>query len=139
VFFLLGAAILTSVYNILLRGLSKTYSSLEIAFYSLIPTVILMLVFIPDAVRDIPTSTLSANIVVVLLGIFPAGVAHLAWAYSLANAEKTTQVAVFLYLIPFITTIIAFFWLGETVSIWSFLGGVIIIGGMVLTNTLGKR
>ena len=138
VFLLLIAAIVTSLYNIILRGLLKTYSSIEVALYSLIPATVCMLVFIPEAVRDIPESTLSANIFLVLLGVFPAAIAHLAWAYALSRAEKTTNVTVFLYLIPFIATIIGFFWLGETLSIWSFIGGVVIIAGMVLTNTLGK-
>ena len=139
VFLLLLAAFVTSIFNISQRRLLKTYTFLEVATYAVIAATICMAIFIPTVVRELPGSTLGANIMLVYLGVLPGALAHVSWTYALSKAEKTTHVTVFLYLTPFVTTVIGYLWLDEVFSLLSFFGGVVIIAGMVITNTLGKR
>jgi len=139
VFILLICALAHSSYNVILRGLLKTYTFLETATYTVTTAAVFFLTLTPLFVRDLPNRPpLSANLVVFLMGIFPAGLAYLTWGYALSKAEKTTHVTVFLYLTPFLATLIGFLWLGEPIYLLSIMGGVVIIGGMVLTNTLGR-
>jgi len=139
VVFLLLAAIATSTYNVIARSLLKTYTFFESTTYCVTAAAAFFLTFIPFIIREFPGNhPLSASLIIFLMGVFPAGLAYLTWAYALSKAEKTTHVAVFLYLTPFIATLIGFFWLGEFIYILSLIGGAVIIGGMVLTNTLGK-
>jgi drug/metabolite transporter (DMT)-like permease len=138
VFYLLVTALATSVYNVIQRGLLKKYSVLEVTTFSVVPATICMLIFVPDVVREMPGTTQTSILILLFASVFPAAIAYLAWAYALSKAEKTTHVTVFLYLTPFIATLLGYLFLQETISIWSFFGGVVIIAGMVLTNTLGK-
>jgi drug/metabolite transporter (DMT)-like permease len=73
------------------------------------------------------------------MGVFPAALAYLAWSYALSKAKKTANVTVFSYLIPLISTLLAYLWLSEALSIFTFIGGLIIIAGMILTNAFDKE
>jgi drug/metabolite transporter (DMT)-like permease len=139
VFLLLGSAIATSIHNIIQRGLLKTYTALEATTYTILFATVFMLMFLPGAIRELPGSTFAVNMVVVYLGVFPAAAAYLSWGFALSKAEKTTHVTVFLYLIPFIASLLAFLWLRETFSFKSFFGGAVIIAGMLITNTSAAR
>ena len=138
VLFLLVSAITTSVYNIILRKLLKTYTAIEATTYTVLAATFFMLIFLPGLIREMPGTTLTVNIILVYLGVFPAAFAYLSWGYALSKAEKTTHVTVFLYLVPFLASLIGYIWLRETFSIWTFAGGVVIIAGMILTNSIGK-
>ena len=135
ILYLLGAAVSTSVYNIIQRKLLRTYSALEATTYTLLIATVFMLVFLPGFIRELPRTPLTVNMVIAYLGVFPAALAYLSWGYALSKVDKTTHVTVFLYLVPFIASLMAYLWLHETLSIWAFLGGIVIIGGMILTNT----
>ena len=135
---ILLAAMCGSGHNIIQRGLLKSHTALETTTYCMIAATICMLVFLPGFFRELPGSGLRVNLVVVFLGVFPAAIAYLLWGYALSKAEKTTHVTVFLYLNPFLASLIAYLWLRETFSIWSFFGGIIIIGGMIMTNFTRK-
>ena len=138
VFLILCAAISSGVYSTVVRVLTKKYTALEVTTYTIITGTIGMLIFLPAAIREIPDSDFTANIIIIFLGIFPAAIAYLAWSYALAKALKAANVTVFSYLIPFVSVLIAYLWLGETLSIYALLGGLVIIIGMILTNAFGK-
>jgi len=82
---------------------------------------------------------LSVNLLVIFMGVFPAAVAYLAWSYALSKAIKTAHVTVFSYLIPFISALIAYFWLREVLSVYVLIGGIVIIAGMLLTNIFDRK
>jgi len=138
VFFLLLTSIVTSIFNISQRSLLKSYTFLEVVTYAIIAATICMTVFIPGTVPELAGSNIAANLMLLYLGLFPGALAHLTWTYALSRAEKTTHVTVFLYLTPFVATVIGYFWLDETFSLWSFFGGVVIVAGMAMTNLLGR-
>ena len=136
--FLLLTSFVTSIFNISLRSLLKNYKFLEVVTYAIVAATILMTVFIPSTLPELPESTLVANLILLYLGVFPGALAHITWTFALSRAEKTTHVTVFLYLTPFVASVIGYFWLDETFSLWSFFGGVVIVAGMAMTNLLGR-
>ena len=139
VIILLLAANATSAYNVILRSLLKTYTYFETAAYCVTTAAVFFLTLIPFIIRDLPASPpLSASLVVVLSGVFATGLAYLTWGYAMSKAEKTAHITVFMYLTPFIASLIGYLWLGDTMTTWALLGGFVIIAGMLLTNTLGK-
>lgn len=139
VFLLLFASVATSAYNVVQRGLLRKYTFLEAVLFSIIPADVFFLVCIPNIVRDFSNSPpLFANLIILFIGVFPGATAYFTWGYALSRAEKTTHVTVFLYLTPFLAALFGFLWLGETMTILAFLGGILIIAGMFITNTLGK-
>jgi len=133
------AAVFSGTYSAVMRGLTKNYTALEATTYTIIIGTLGMLVFLPGAISEISDSSTFANVVVLFMGIFPAALSYLAWGYALSKAKKTAHVTIFSYLIPFISSVLGFFWLGETLSAFTIVGGVIIIAGMLMTNVLGRE
>jgi len=133
------AALSSGVYSTVMRVLTKKYTALEATTYTIIAGTLGTLLFLPTAIQEIPDSNLTVNLVVVFMGVFPAAIAYLAWSYALSKAHKTAHVTVFSYLIPFISALIAYVWLRETITIYVLLGGIVIIAGMVLTNVFDRK
>jgi len=132
------AAVCSGIYSVIMRVLTKKYTALEATTYTIIAGSIGTLLFLPTAIQEIPNSNPVVNLVVVFMGIFPAAIAYLTWSYALAKATKTAHVTVFSYLIPFMSALLAFVWLGETLSMFALIGGIVIIFGMILTNMFDR-
>ena len=134
VWLLVAAAVLTSIFNIIQRNILRKYSAMQSVTYSITFATLFMCFFFPNLIREFAYAPLSVNIAVVYLGLFPAALAYLMWSYALSKTDKTVHVTSFLYLTPFLASVIAFLWLGETMPGFAVLGGIVIISGMVLTN-----
>jgi drug/metabolite transporter (DMT)-like permease len=131
---LIGAMLCTSAYNILLRGKLRKYPPMVTTSFSIFFATSFMLIFAPEFVYEFPSAPLSANLLCIYLGIFPAALAYLLWNLALSSAEKTVHVTSFLYLVPFIAAAMSYVWLGEILKPAVMLGGAIIILGLVLAN-----
>lgn len=90
---------------------------------------------LPQAVAQAP---LHATLAVVFLGVGPAALAYLTWAYVLARFPAG-QAAGFLYLVPPATMLIGWLWLDELPTLLAVLGGILAIGGVVIIARLGRR
>jgi len=128
---LLSAAVSTSFHNIIQRRILRKYTALQATTYAVAFGTLFMCIFLPDLVREFPAAPMRANAIVVYLGVFPAALAYFFWGYALSKARKTVYVTNFLYLTPFLASVMAFFWLGETMPLLAFVGGVIVVAGMV--------
>ncbi len=136
---LVAAAICTSLYNILQRKILARYPALDATVYAICIATGFMLVFLPKLCKELPLAPPGASLLIVYLGVFPAALAYLSWSYALSLADKTSHVTSFMYLEPFIATLFAYFWIGERMTPLAFIGGVIIVGGMVLSGWKGKQ
>jgi len=139
VILLLGASIFTSAYTVIQKFLLNNYTSMQASAYSVVIGTIFMFIFFPSLIREFPGAPLSANLIIIYLGIFPAAIAYFFWSYALSKADKTIYISSFLYLVPFLAIIIAYFWLGEEIPPLALLGGVVIIIGMGLTNLIKEK
>jgi len=138
IWLLLVAAVLTSAYNIVQKRILQSYSVMQATAYSVALGTLPMCIFFPNLIREFPYAPLSADLVIIYLGLFPAALAYFLWGYALSKAEKTVYVTNFLYLSPFLASILAFFWLGESIPGLAYFGGVVIIVGMVISNKLKR-
>ena len=132
------ASVCSGVYSMVMRVITKTYTALEATTYTIVAGTLGTLLFLPTAAGEIHDSSLTVNLVIVFMGVFPAALAYLSWSYALAKAKKTAHVTVFSYLIPLISTLLAYVWLHESLSVFTFIGGLIIIAGMILTNVFDR-
>jgi len=139
VILIICAAISSGIYSTVMRILTKSYNALEATTYTIVAGTLGTLLFLPTAIGEMPYSILTVNLIVVFMGVFPAALAYLAWSYALSKAKKTAHVTVFSYLIPLISALLAYLWLGETLSIFTFIGGLVIIAGMLMTNVFDRE
>ena len=80
---------------------------------------------------------MEATLAAVYLGVFPAAVGYVTWAYVLARlpVARTTS---FLYLVPPMTLVIAFGLTREVPAVTTLLGGALAIAGVAIVNLRRK-
>lgn len=74
---------------------------------------------------------------IVYLGVVPSAIAFTTWAYALSHADAG-KFALSTFLVPFITTLIAWLALGEVPASLAFVGGALCIGGVLLTRRTAR-
>ena len=102
---------------------------------------VLLLPWLPGAARAAvharPGTLLLPLLTAVYLGIFPAALGYVTWARVLRRLPLSQASAV-LYLIPPVTLLISFAWLGERVGTESLAGGALAIAGVFLLSRFGR-
>jgi len=131
------AMVLISVYNVYQRKLLMRYSPLEITTYCIVAGALLLSVFAPQAFPQLVLAEPEGVVAVVILGVFSAGVAYLCWAYALSKADKTNEVTNYMFVTPILTTFLGFILISEMPPVSAFIGGAMVLGGVLLINRRG--
>ena len=130
VIWLLIAAVLLSVYNLMQRRLTQRYTAIQSSAFSITASAILMTPILPSAIKDAVAAPPMAIIVLFGLGIGASGIAYLFWSKAFSLAKRTADVANFMYLPPFIAAIVAFAFFNEIPDWGTVIGGVVILFGL---------
>ena len=134
VLWLLVAALCLATYNLLQRKLTKKYSALEASTHSIFIGTLFLCIFLPSSVEPTLHAPIEHIIYVLILGIFSSAIAYIAWAKAISLAEKTTYVSNYMFVTPFLTTILGFVTMGEVPDKATILGGLIILAGLFMFN-----
>ena len=134
----LMSAIGGSLYVVFQKKLLDRYNALEVTAWAIWIGTAFMLIFVPSLISDFRHATLKATMDVFYLGLFPAAISYLLWAYALSKFESATSITTYLYLSPLLTTIIGLIWIREIPVNLALVGGLIVLSGMILANTKGK-
>jgi len=86
---------------------------------------------LPEKIASIPPAQLVS---VVYLGLVPTVIGFLCWSFALSRAPAS-RISSLLSLQPVGACVIAWFWLGEIPAWLTLVGGVLAIGGVILTTT----
>jgi drug/metabolite transporter (DMT)-like permease len=120
------------------KPLLRKYGALDVTTWVVWTGTAALLAFAPgllDAIRRAPAAATGA---VVYLGVFPAALANVAYAYALARGG-TAKVAGTLYVVPAAAITIAWLWLGERPSGLSLAGGIVAIAGVWIVVRRPRR
>jgi len=128
------AVILISMYNIYQRKLLLRYTPLEITTYCIVAGAILLSVFAPRSFPQLADAQTTEIIAIIILGVFSASIAYLLWAYALSKAEKTSEVTNYMFVTPVLTTIFGFVLIGESPRFSVYIGGALVLLGVLLVN-----
>jgi drug/metabolite transporter (DMT)-like permease len=134
----LVAAIAQSLYFILQRPLLGEYNALQVVSVAVWIGAGLMLPFSLTAVGDVWAAPLSAKLLTLYLGVFPAAVAYVLWSIGLSRVPVATAAA-FLYGVPPTAVLLAWAFLGEVPGALTLVGGAIALAGVIAVNTLKRK
>ncbi len=129
----MASAVCISVFFILQKPLLKYYSAHALMHYAMGIGTIALLPALPSALQTITYAPWQVTLGVAYLGLFSTAIAYTTWSYLLSQVNASRAV-ILLYLVPALTTLIAWFWLGEMPSIVSLGGTTIILAGVALVR-----
>ena len=136
--FILAAALCSALYIVMQKHYLASYSALEFTSYTIWIGTVLMLPLAGGIVHSVATAPLRSTLAGLFLGIFPAAIAYVAWAYVLSHASASRTVSL-LYLIPVVAILIAWLWLREIPEPLSLLGGALALAGVMVVNLVGRK
>jgi len=134
---ILASSFMSGLYMVMQKHFLGRYTALEFTAYSIWAGTILMLPFSGGLFHGIAAAPLYATLAAAYLGIFPAALAYVAWAYVLSHAPAS-KTASLLYLIPILAIFIAWISLGEVPKPLSLVGGTLALAGVLVVNLLGR-
>ena len=131
---LLLAALSLGIYNLLQRKLTKTYSGLQTATYSIFAGTLMLAVFLPAAVSEVRAAPSIQLLYIAILGIFSSAIAYVTWAQALKKAERTSSVSNYMFITPFLTTLLGFVLTNEKPDGSTIAGSAVILIGVLIFN-----
>jgi drug/metabolite transporter (DMT)-like permease len=135
---LILASVALSIYNLLQRKLTGKYSAIQTSIFSIWFGTILLLIFLPDSITEIKNIPLTQIIYLIILGVFCSAVAYISWTYALKKEKNTSSVTNYMFLTPFLTTLMGILIAKEIPDFATIVGGIIIIIGMFIYNFFDK-
>jgi drug/metabolite transporter (DMT)-like permease len=131
---IVGAAFAFSLYVVGQKPFLKRYTAVEFATYAVSASACGLLFFLPGLPEEVQAAPLSDTLTIIYLGVFPAAIGYITWAYALAHIPAS-RAASFLYLQPVLVLGIAWVWLGELPSVLALVGGGLVLAGVMVVNT----
>ena len=129
---ILFAATLTAAYFHILKPLVSIYGAITSAAYTILFGTIPMLFWFPEMFGFVINSTNEVRIAFLWLALFPTTIGYLTWTYTVGY-YGANKASLFLYLIPPISIVLDFIWYDNTPSLYTIIGGLIIILSVSLT------
>ena len=132
------AAILLACYNLMQRRLIRTYSAMQTSSYSIFAGTLMLSIFAPTGYREIMAAPPIQFSYLAALGILSSAIAYVSWARALSMAKKTSQVSNYMFLTPFVVSILGIFIANEVPDRATITGGGIILAGVFIFNFGGR-
>jgi drug/metabolite transporter (DMT)-like permease len=129
---MLAAAFLISVHNVVQRALSKRFSALAITAYSYFPGTLFLTVFLPEASEQLRVAPPLQVALVCYLGIFPGSMAYFFWGKALSIAPRTSNVTNYMFLTPFLALVLDYAVTGALPGTAALAGGSVILAGLLI-------
>ncbi|MDD3214536.1 MAG: DMT family transporter [Eubacteriales bacterium] len=127
-----ASSVMISFYNIIQRRLTRTYSALQATAIGIFFGTLMLCVFLPRAIDELAAAPPIQYLYLLILGVFSSAVAYCAWARAFALAENTSSVSNYMFVTPFLSTLLGLWLAGEAVEISTVLGGILILAGLML-------
>ena len=135
---ILFAATLTAAYFHILKPLVSIYGSITSTAYTILFGTIPMLFWFPEMFGFVINSANEIRVAFLWLALFPTTIGYLTWTYTVGY-YGANKASLFLYLIPPISILLDFFWYNNIPSLYTILGGLMIILSVSLTLFLQKK
>lgn len=132
------AAIVASLYTIAGKKMLEKHSAVYLTFYAILFGSIGLIPFIPLSNQLLTSQVLKMSYqawgALLFLGIFSTIIAYYIW-YAALKIKNASEISIFLYAIPVLSTILSYFLVDQQVTIYFILGGILVLAGLYIVNT----
>lgn len=129
------SALVGAGYTIAGKRMLCRYSALSLTAYAFLFGSLGLFPFLSASLTsEIVSLTWKGWGAVLFLAFLPTVVGYVLW-YVALEIKTASEICVFLYFIPVLSTLISFFLFNESITLFFFLGGVLVIGGLIIVNT----
>jgi len=133
------AAIMGALYTIAGKKFLERYNGLSLTLYAIILGSIGLLPFIrPSLFEEIKNMSTETWISVIFLGVFSTIIGYVIW-YTALSKKTASEISVFLYAIPVVSTIISYLLLGTMITVFFIIGGLFVISGLIIVNLESRK
>lgn len=130
-----GAMMLFGFYNLITKMLTtRGYRSMEITIWALLFGALVSLLLNPSCIPTFLHTDLPSKLGCLFLGLMASGVAYILWNRAIELAAKVSEVTNYMFLVPISGAGMAWAILHETPGPNVFLGGALVISGLILFN-----
>lgn len=129
----LVSAVAYAVSLILQKPLMGRYASIQVTWMACTIGAIACLPFAGQLVSDVRAAPLSATLWVIYLGVFPTAIAFTTYGFALTHMSASS-LGITTYLVPLITVLLAWAWLGETPPAMAYVGGALALLGVAVAR-----
>jgi drug/metabolite transporter (DMT)-like permease len=136
VLLILGSSASGAGYFVLQKHFMKKYTALEFTAYAIWAGTLVLLLFSRGLGEAIGRAPIEATAAAVYLGVFPAAIGYVSWGRVLA-AWSASKAATALFLVPGVSLVISWAWLGEVPTLLSLVGGFLALAGVGLVRSSG--
>lgn len=137
-YWLFFASLVLASYNLLQRKLTRKYSGLQASTYSIFFGTALLAIFAPQAAKELAKAPAIQYFYLAVLGIGCGAIAYVTWAKAFTKAKQTSQVSNYMFISPFLTSLLAFMISDEVPDRATIIGGGIILLGVMIFNFGGS-
>lgn len=131
--YLACATVSASCFIVMQKPFLSKYQAIEATTYIIWGGTLFLMINAGQMLADVQHASWHSTFTVIYLGVFPAALGYLAWTYALKHLPLS-RAGSFLYLIPFVTTLIGWLWLNEMPAVMSLIGGAVAVMGVFLIN-----
>ena len=128
------AAIMGALYTIAGKKLLERYSGFSLTVYVMLLGSLGLIPFINYSLfEEVSKMSIDGWIAVLFLGIFSTVVGYGIW-YVALKIKTASEISIYLYAVPVLSTIVSFFWFEDVITPIFVLGGILVITGLVIVN-----
>lgn len=138
ILFILISSFVGSLQTIMKKRFLKKYSSAHVISWVMWGGTVFLLIYLPNLINELPLASLQSTAVVVYMGVFPAAVAYSAWTYVLKKIPAA-KASISLYSLPFVSTMLGYFFLGEQPTMISLVGGGLALFGALIAHRFQNK
>jgi len=135
---LMSASLALSLYNLFQKKLTKKYSALQASVYGIWFGTIFLLIFMPYSATEIKNAPFIQIVYVIILGVFCSAIGFLSWTTAFSKSKDISSVSNYMFLTPFLTTILGMLLAKEIPDFATITGGIIIMIGIFIYNFFDK-
>ena len=131
IFWILLSAVLVATYNVSLRKVTEKYTGMEVAVYSMLAGTLLLIIYLPASILKIGSMSSISFFIVIWLAIPGTVIAYIFWSMALEAADTTGEVTNFMFITPFLATLMGIIFLGEKLTVATVTGGILILSEVI--------